>query len=105
MRIRALLTIGLLLAGGSQAAQAAGGNANAAFGQVGQAYIRALTAQDPVLATQLGGKGGGHAKLTEFGRMLVAHYRDIERESKEAFSDKIASLEEKLAAPEQAGAR
>jgi uncharacterized protein (DUF885 family) len=54
MRIPALLTIGLLLAGGSQAAQAAGGDANTAFGQVGQAYIRALTAQDPVLATQLG---------------------------------------------------
>ncbi|MDB5544607.1 MAG: modE [Hyphomicrobiales bacterium] len=56
----------------------------------------------PVLATQLGGKGGGHARLTDFGRMLVAHYRDIERESKEAFSDKIASLEEKLAAPDKA---
>lgn len=53
----------------------------------------------PVLATQLGGKGGGHARLTEFGRMLVAHYREIERESKAAFSDKIASLEERLAAP------
>lgn len=53
----------------------------------------------PVLETQLGGKGGGHARLTEFGRMLVAHYRDIERESKSAFADKIAFLESKLAAP------
>jgi molybdate transport system regulatory protein len=55
----------------------------------------------PVLATQLGGKGGGHAKLTDFGRMLVAHYRDIERESKETFSEKIASLEERLATPDK----
>ena len=29
----------------------------------------------PVLETQLGGKGGGHARLTEFGRLLVTHYR------------------------------
>ena len=55
----------------------------------------------PVLATQLGGKGGGHARLTDFGRMLVAHYRDIERDAKAAFSEKIASLEERLAAPAQ----
>ena len=55
----------------------------------------------PVLATQLGGKGGGHAKLTDFGRLLVNQYRDIERDSRTAFSDKIASLEERLAAPGQ----
>lgn len=51
----------------------------------------------PVLETQLGGKGGGHAKLTEFGRTLVAHYRAIEQDSTAAFSDKIASLEARLA--------
>jgi molybdate transport repressor ModE-like protein len=44
----------------------------------------------------LGGKGGGHAKLTEFGRMLVAHYRAIEKESGAVFSERIASLEARL---------
>jgi molybdate transport system regulatory protein len=55
----------------------------------------------PVLATQLGGKGGGHAKLTEFGRMVVAHYREIERDSTATFSNKIAVLEEHLATTAQ----
>lgn len=50
----------------------------------------------PVIETQLGGKGGGHAKLTEFGRMLVAHYRAIEKESGAVFSERIASLEARL---------
>ena len=51
----------------------------------------------PVLAKQLGGKGGGHARLTDFGRLLVSHYREIERESKLAFADRIAALEHRLA--------
>ncbi|MDO9442046.1 MAG: winged helix-turn-helix domain-containing protein [Beijerinckiaceae bacterium] len=51
----------------------------------------------PVLETQLGGKGGGHARLTEFGRLLVDHYRSIERESKAAFAPRIAALEDQLA--------
>ena len=55
----------------------------------------------PVIETQLGGKGGGHAKLTEFGRLLVAHYRSIEQDSKAVFSERIASLEEKLSAGSQ----
>ena len=50
----------------------------------------------PVIETQLGGKGGGHAKLTEFGRMLVAHYREIEKESGAVFAERIASLEARL---------
>lgn len=51
----------------------------------------------PVLATQLGGKGGGHAKLTDFGRLVVDHYRSIERDSKQAFAERIGALEERLA--------
>ena len=52
---------------------------------------------EPVLETQLGGKGGGHARLTAFGRLLVEHYRSIERESKDAFASRIAALESRLA--------
>jgi molybdate transport system regulatory protein len=51
----------------------------------------------PVLATQLGGKGGGHARLTDFGRLVVDHYRSIERDSKQAFAERIAALEARLA--------
>ncbi len=50
----------------------------------------------PVLETQLGGKGGGHARLTDFGRMLVDQYRAIERESKDAFAERLAALEARL---------
>jgi molybdate transport system regulatory protein len=32
----------------------------------------------PVVAAQTGGRSGGGASLTEFGRDLVAHYRAIE---------------------------
>ena len=55
----------------------------------------------PVLETQLGGKGGGRAKLTDFGRELISHYRAIEHDSREAFSERIASLEEKLSVAQQ----
>lgn len=51
---------------------------------------------EPALETQLGGKGGGHARLTAFGREMVDSYRAIEREAKASFSPKIAFLEERL---------
>ena len=53
--------------------------------------------RNPVLETQLGGKGGGHAKLTEFGRLVVDHYRAMERDAEAAFASRIGDLEEKLA--------
>ena len=68
MHIRALLTIGLLFAGCAQAAQAAGGKADAAFRQVGREYIDALASQDPVLATQL----GDHRRDGEFPQVGAA---------------------------------
>ena len=39
------------------------------------------------------------AAKSEFGRLLVSHYREIERESKLAFADRIAALEHRLALP------
>ncbi len=56
----------------------------------------------PVLETQLGGKGGGRAKLTDFGRELIAHYRAIEHESRAAFAHRIDALEAKLSDVPQA---
>lgn len=52
---------------------------------------------EPVLETQLGGKGGGHAKLTRFGRALVALYRSVEKETESKFAEELNAVEGKLA--------
>ena len=36
------------------------------------------TFREPVVATKLGGNGGGGAELTPFGEALVGRYRDME---------------------------
>jgi molybdate transport system regulatory protein len=48
--------------------------------------------REPVTSTQTGGKGGGHAKLTDFGRALIARYRAIERDATAAVSDQLDAL-------------
>ncbi len=53
---------------------------------------------EPVLETQLGGKGGGHAKLTGFGRDLVALYRSVEANAETKFATDIGELEARLSA-------
>lgn len=52
----------------------------------------------PVTETQLGGKGGGNARLTDFGRELVAFYRELEARSSATFSAGIDRLKSRLAA-------
>ncbi len=52
---------------------------------------------EPVLETQLGGKGGGHAKLTEFGQGIVDLYRRIESDAEGKFAAQISKLEGRLA--------
>lgn len=47
----------------------------------------------PVLETQHGGAGGGHAKLTPFGQALVEHYRTIEARTTTTFKKQIAGLQ------------
>lgn len=51
---------------------------------------------EPVLETQLGGKGGGHARLTDFGQGLVDLYRRIEADAEARFAGEIAQLEGRL---------
>lgn len=51
---------------------------------------------EPVLETQHGGAGGGHARLTSFGHALVGHYRAIEAQALKAFNKQIADLERRL---------
>lgn len=52
---------------------------------------------EPVVETQLGGRGGGNARLTEFGKGLVELYRAIETETGRSFARKIEELEARLA--------
>ena len=47
----------------------------------------------PVAAAQPGGRHGGGAQLTEFGRDLVACYRAIEREAAAAADRHLAAIE------------
>jgi len=60
---------------------------------------------EPAVAKQHGGSGGGNAVLTKFGQKLVAHYRDMEREAQAAVSPRLRALQKSLAAtpPAQAG--
>jgi molybdate transport system regulatory protein len=51
---------------------------------------------EPVIESQTGGKGGGYAKLTVFGRALVQIYRTIEKESLDIFGKRLAELEARL---------
>jgi molybdate transport system regulatory protein len=46
----------------------------------------------PVVATQMGGTGGGGATLTPLGRDLVAEYRAIERKAYRAARSHLARL-------------
>ncbi len=53
---------------------------------------------EPAIEKQLGGKGGGHARLTEFGRGLVTLYRAVEAEADGKFAGDLEHLRAKLAA-------
>ncbi len=52
--------------------------------------------REPVIETQLGGKGGGHARLTEFGKKLVGLYRGIEKNADERFASDLRELSDML---------
>lgn len=52
--------------------------------------------EQPVMETQLGGRGGGNATLTPFGRELVALYREIEQSAGQAFDSQMRGLERRL---------
>jgi molybdate transport system regulatory protein len=53
--------------------------------------------REPVTSTQTGGKGGGHARLTEFGHELIRRYRAIERDAAAAVADQLSSLQADIA--------
>ena len=53
--------------------------------------------RQPVVATKLGGNGGGGAELTEFGEELVGHYRDMETAANAALRPHLSALQRALA--------
>ena len=52
----------------------------------------------PVVATTLGGRGGGAAMLTPFGADVIRRYRAMERAAKRAIARDLAVLERSLRA-------
>ena len=55
---------------------------------------RAFT--EPVVASQTGGRSGGGAHLTDFGRALVGHYQRISSETERVAAKDIAAIKDKL---------
>jgi molybdate transport system regulatory protein len=51
-----------------------------------------------VTTARTGGKGGGHAVLTEFGHELIQLYRKIERDAAKAAAEPMEKLAKQLSA-------
>ena len=50
----------------------------------------------PLVEKQMGGARGGGAALTEFGRQIVKHYRDMEHEARGAVAGHLRALDDAL---------
>jgi molybdate transport system regulatory protein len=80
------------------------GSIAAAGREMGMSYKRAwqligaLNAmfREPLVDGTRGGPGGGGAVLTEMGRMVLRHYRDIETKAAEAGAMRINAIQEML---------
>jgi len=58
----------------------------------------------PVVATKLGGNGGGGAELTRFGEELIARYRAMETAAHAALAPHLSALDRAAAAGSDAAA-
>jgi molybdate transport system regulatory protein len=47
---------------------------------------------EPVVVSVTGGKGGGGAQVTEFGRRLIAHYRALEHDIAQLAKQRLAEI-------------
>jgi molybdate transport system regulatory protein len=73
------------------------GSLSQAARELGMSYRRAWMLLDdlnrafaePATTTSIGGSGGGGAQLTDFGRALIASYREVERQVDELASDRF----------------
>lgn len=80
------------------------GSISAAARAMGMSYRRAWDLvntmnqafREPVVDTATGGSQGGGAELTEFGRSVLARYRDMERHAAEAVDSEIRAFESLL---------
>ncbi len=87
------------------------GSISSAARAMGMSYRRAWLLADeanrmfaqPLFATRLGGRGGGQAQLTPFGRKVIDLYRAMQSQTEARFCDDIAALEAALEAPREAG--
>lgn len=87
------------------------GSISAAGKQMGMSYRRAWLLVDeingifraPLVEKQMGGTGGGGARLTEFGRNVVGRYRAIEDAAATATAADTRALEALL--PKRPGGR
>ncbi|HTX24324.1 MAG TPA: hypothetical protein VMD03_06690 [Steroidobacteraceae bacterium] len=78
----------------------ASGSLSQAARELGMSYRRAWLLLDdlnhalaePVSTASVGGAGGGGARLTEFGRKLIAAYRDVEHASHDVAAARLAWL-------------
>jgi molybdate transport system regulatory protein len=52
--------------------------------------------RQPVTTAQTGGKGGGHAVLTEFGHEVIRLYRRIETDATAAAADQLKALQDAI---------
>jgi molybdate transport system regulatory protein len=54
------------------------------------------TFAEPVIDRRHGGKGGGSAALTDFGRELVSTYRHLEKEVPRLFAKQLNAIEKRV---------
>lgn len=81
------------------------GSISAAGRAMGMSYRRAwllveslnTSFRRPVVGTRSGGRHGGGAHLTPFGRELIARYRTMEREVVAAVEEQVGAIEAALA--------
>lgn len=80
------------------------GSIRAAGAAMGMSYRRAWLLADeinrmfdePVIAAKHGGKAGGGAALTPFGKTVLARYRAMEARARAVYADELAWLAAKM---------
>ncbi|MCE5182618.1 MAG: LysR family transcriptional regulator [Betaproteobacteria bacterium] len=80
------------------------GSISAAARAMNMSYRRAWLLVDtmnrcfkqPLVAAQTGGKGGGGAQITDLGREILHHYREMERKTLSATGEDMAAIRSHL---------
>ena len=86
---------------------AATGSISAAARDMGMSYRRAwqlvealnTSFSEPVVVTAIGGKRGGGASVTSFGRELVANFHAMENKASAAIVDELAQFTRQIRKP------